>query len=184
MMTLARGLCRRALRMLGDDEARQPVSLILAAKPGGTFGKRRVADEDRPTWSIGADDTVATATARMLDARVGSLMVTADTDGGGETVGMLTERDLLKYYRMKSEHKLEGWRGIASPGAGAATTRQSAPDDEQKAIVRSIMTLSEDCVVIGLEDTRQTAVNIMAARRVRHLVRRARARPQTSARAR
>ena len=43
-------------------------------------------------WSIGAHETVANATARMLDARVGSLMVTTDPNGG-EAVGILTERE-------------------------------------------------------------------------------------------
>ena len=43
--------------------------------------------------------------------------------------------------------------------------------DEDNTAISAIMTLSRDCAVISLEDTRQDAINIMAARRVRHLVR-------------
>ena len=54
--------------------------------------RRSSSDSEKPMWSIGAHETVANATARMLDARVGSLMVTTDPNGG-EAVGILTERE-------------------------------------------------------------------------------------------
>jgi hypothetical protein len=75
---------------------------------------------------------------------------------------------LLKYYRYKKEGSLAGWRGIP---ADAAASAGGAEIDEDNTAISAIMTLSRDCAVISLEDTRQDAINIMAARRVRHLVR-------------
>ena len=76
---------------------------------------------------------------------------------------------LLKYYRYKKEGSLAGWCGIP---ADAAASAGGAEIDEDNTAISAIMTLSRDCAVISLEDTRQDAINIMAARRVRHLVRR------------
>ena len=79
---------------------------------------------------------------------------------------------LLKYYRNKNEGTLAGWRGIPSDAAASADGDAGAGSiDEDSTAVHEIMTLSRDCAVISLEDTRQDAINIMAARRVRHLVR-------------
>ena len=80
---------------------------------------------------------------------------------------------MLKYYRYKKEGTLAGWRGIPSDAAASADGEAGAGSiDEDSTAIHEIMTLSRDCAVISLEDTRQDAINIMAARRVRHLVRR------------
>ena len=79
---------------------------------------------------------------------------------------------MLKYYRYKKEGTLAGWRGIPSDAAASADGEAGAGSiDEDSTAIHEIMTLSRDCAVISLEDTRQDAINIMAARRVRHLVR-------------
>ena len=80
-----------ALRAV-NDEGTNTIAMLLSTKPGGKFGRRSASDSEKPMWSIGAHETVASATARMLDARVGSLMVTTDPNGG-EAVGILTERE-------------------------------------------------------------------------------------------
>ena len=90
-MRAVRRCVSSALRMI-SDEGSNTIAMLLSTKPGGKFGRRGASDDGVPTWSIGMDESVASATERMLDARVGSLMVTREADGG-EAVGMLTERE-------------------------------------------------------------------------------------------
>jgi citrate synthase len=58
---------------------------------------RTVADiMSRPAVTAGADEKVAEAATRMQELRVGSVVVVAD-DGSGRPIGILTERDLVRF---------------------------------------------------------------------------------------
>jgi hypothetical protein len=84
----ARKCLRQALGVLGDEGA-LPVRALLASKPGGEYGQR---SSRGGTWSILANESVARASQKMLEGRVGSLMVTTSLDSVNP-VGMLTERE-------------------------------------------------------------------------------------------
>lgn len=104
----------------------QLVSSILEEKAGDPL-------------KIDADATVYDAIAKMVDANVGSLLV---TDGGGEVVGIVTERDYL--------------RRVALEGR-----------TEKETAVRDIMT--SPLVVVTPETEIDECMAMMTDRRIRHL---------------
>lgn len=91
-------------------------------------------------WTIDESATVFEATRKMVQHRTGSLLVLR----GGQTVGLVTERD----YLTKVLHQ--------------GRTSKETP-------VGDIATMEHRLVVASLDDTLQDCVDVMARRGFRHL---------------
>ena len=89
--------------------------------------------------TIGVDDTVANAAARLRDGEIGALVV---TDDGTTITGIVSERDLV--------------RAIASHGASALGRS-----------VGSVMT--REVVTCGPADSIEHLMALMTDRRIRHV---------------
>jgi CBS domain-containing protein len=88
---------------------------------------------------IGVDDTVLDAVARLVELRIGALLV---RDARGAVAGIISERDVL---RECQHHGAE----LGQRRVGAVMTR--------------------DLVVCGGDDDIDHAMSVMTARRIRHL---------------
>ncbi len=98
-----------------------------------------IAKKGSTVHTIGRDATVFEAITLMEEVRVGSLVV---TEGEGEVVGMLTERDYL--------------RKVAIQGRASRTTA-----------VHEIM--ASPVVCVDLDDSVSHALSVMTEKRCRHL---------------
>jgi CBS domain-containing protein len=92
------------------------------------------------TWTIDENETVYTATRKMMERRIGYLCVTRND----QIVGMFTERDYLT--------------SVLHAGRTSESTR-----------VKEIATMEEDLVVANPQDNVNELVNIMIGRGIRHL---------------
>jgi CBS domain-containing protein len=98
-----------------------------------------LATKGSDVHEIGVDDTVLDAIGRLVELRIGALLV---RDARGAVAGIISERDVLRECRHRSA-ELEGTR------------------------VGEVMTRS--LVVCGCDDDIDHAMGVMTARRIRHL---------------
>jgi CBS domain-containing protein len=97
-----------------------------------------LADKGRDVFEIEADASVFEAVQRMVELNVGSLVVRE----GGETAGIVTERDYLRRVTLEGR-------------------------TDRETLVREIM--SSPLIVVSPETTVEEAMALMTERRVRHL---------------
>jgi CBS domain-containing protein len=97
-----------------------------------------LADKGRDVFEIEADASVFEAVQRMVELNVGSLLVRE----GGETAGIVTERDYLRRVTLEGR-------------------------TDRETLVREIM--SSPLIVVSPETTVEEAMALMTERRVRHL---------------
>ena len=97
-------------------------------------------NQDRPIETIEATRSVLDAVRHLVDRGIGSLLVTAA--GGGDVVGIITERDVLR---------------ISAERSG----------ELEKVEVAEVMT--RDLVSGGPDDKITDLLNVMTERRIRHL---------------
>lgn len=128
-------LLRAARQHVHDDGA-----VNLSTHSGAKMKLRDLLDQKgRAVVDVGVDATIQAAASAMVQARVGSVLVLGP---GGEIVGILTERDVL--------------RATASRGAAAADT------PVHEAMTRAVLVLLPD-------DSVDTAMALMTERRLRHV---------------
>mmetsp|Transcript_12969 Transcript_12969/g.42292 ORF Transcript_12969/g.42292 Transcript_12969/m.42292 type:complete len:221 (+) Transcript_12969:26-688(+) len=142
----ARPWFRWAAQVASKLAAQETIASVLASKRGGLRGRelKRYLKSQAPLWTIPDSQSVGEALAKILEHRVGALIVTEPTHA---IAGIVTDRDLLKFMRKT---------------ANARYPLVSTP-------VTDVMTPSENVVCVSPDDTRQRAVDIMKARGIRHL---------------
>lgn len=133
-------------RLASRLAAGESINSILETKRGGIRGAdlKEYLKSQQPIWTIETSRSVADALERILEQRVGALIV---TEPSHSIAGIVTDRDLLKFMRQTANARF--------PLATTPVTR--------------IMTPAVDVVCVGPSDTRQQAVDIMKARGIRHL---------------
>ena len=133
----------RVANMLAGHES---MASVLTTKRGGLRGSKlkQYLREQAPLWTIDSTSTVGDALQKILEHRVGALIVVEPTFS---IAGIVTDRDLLKFMRAT---------------ANARYPLHSTP-------VSRVMTPSENVVCVLPQDTRQRAIDIMKARGIRHL---------------
>lgn len=114
----------------------------------------------RVVTTVGVDDTLAVAIARMLDGRVSGLPV---VDGAGHVVGVLTEGDLLRRTETGTSHQASGWKAFfLGPTAKAVEYVASHSRRVADLMTREVVSVAEDAPLVE-------AVSLMEERRIKRL---------------
>jgi CBS domain-containing protein len=105
-------------------------------------------------YTIAPDATLAEVVEKLVEHRIGSLLVCEPNDAGeDQLVGIITDRDLLFVHAR------------ACPTGPSKATAGQCP--WMQCLVKDVMTRNP--ITVGVEDSVEQVMGLMTARRIRHL---------------